>query len=48
MNKKEFAVVFEAILAVTQNGQILDELDIFTDADWDNIDKAYEIFKKYQ
>ena len=48
MTKKELAVVFEAILAVTQNGSFIDELGIFTDSDWNNIDQAYLILKKYQ
>ena len=47
MNKEELAVVFEAILAVTQNGSFIDELEVFTDSDWDNIDQAYKILKKY-
>lgn len=47
IKKDDLTIMFEAFLAFTQNGAIIDELDILSDKDWDNIDNAHKLFKKY-
>ena len=45
MKKNEIGVIYSAILAITQNGNMLDELGLFTSEDWDHIEKAYDILR---
>ena len=42
----EMEVIYAALLAISQNGAIIDELDILTDDDWDNIDNALAIVRE--
>jgi len=42
----EMKVIYAALLAISQNGAVIDELGILNDEDWNNIDNALAICRR--